>query len=327
MSSGSRNCPSNGIRPSRSNRYRSSCIQSCLSSNNSNVAPRVNQNLGYLRSSFQQALEDEWDFCLGNEWATKLKCDEKMPHLDVPNAHKKVVFPVCSTETSLSEWAQFYQNVFDVEEKAGVDGKDGPYLYYLFNQCLEGQAMKEWNKIKTRRQTCPDAADRALTVDHLGEDIDSFMSFHKSCDVDKLKNNKITYVKKIMKPIDMSPTYFLNVMSRMNTLIAMVPGLDENNCFNDRALKNLLLHAMPKAWCKKFLEDGKRASTKSLDSIAAFFDFYHHTSDYGDTSCCSRSCSHCRHSRSHTSNSNGKQQQQQSEWLQEQEQSKSWTKL
>ena len=114
--------------------------------------PRVNQNLSYLKSFFQQVLEDKRDplFHLGDEWTTMLKCNEKMTHAHFPNAHKKVVFPVCSTETSLSELAQFYQNVFNVEKKkAGVDRKDGLHLYYLFNQCLEGQAMKDWSKIKT----------------------------------------------------------------------------------------------------------------------------------------------------------------------------------
>ena len=195
MSSGSRNRPSNGNRPSRSNCYRSSRNRS-RRSNHADAAPRSNRNLGYLKSSFQQALEEEWDplFRLGDEWTTDLKCDEKMPHPHVPNAHKKVVFPVCSTKTSLSDRVQFYQKVFDVEEKAGVDGNNGPYLYYLFNQCLEGQAMKDWSKIKANRQARPNATDRALTVDHLGEDIDAFMNFHKRHDMDKLKNNQIQYM-------------------------------------------------------------------------------------------------------------------------------------
>ena len=60
-----------------------------------------------------------------------------------------------------------------------------------------------------------------------------------------------------MKPVNMSPTDFLNAMSCMNMLIDMVPGLDENDCFDDRALKNLLLYATPKVWRKKFLEVGK----------------------------------------------------------------------
>ena len=114
-------------------------------------------------------------------------------------------------------------------------------------------------------------------------------------------------MQKIMKPIDMSPKDFLNAMSRMNTLIAMVPGLDETDRFDDRAMKNLLLNAMPKAWRKKFLEVGKRVSTESLDAMAAFFDFYHHTSDYGTTtrcSRCSRSRRNSRNSRSHTSSRN-----------------------
>ena len=91
-------------------------------------------------------------------------------------------------------------------------------------------------------------------------------------------------------------------------LIAMVPGLDENDCFDDRALKNLLLYATLKAWQKKFLEVGKQVSTESLEAMAAFFDFYHRTSDYGGTSqrsCRSRSRTSNRNNHNNNNNSNG----------------------
>ena len=59
------------------------------------------------------------------------------------------------------------------------------------------------------RQVMPNAADRVLTFAHLGNDINTIISFHKSCGIDKLKNNQITYMQQIMKSVDMSPLDFL----------------------------------------------------------------------------------------------------------------------
>ena len=119
----------------------------------------------------------------------------------------------------------------------------------------------------------PTAAGRALTAAHLEEDVGKF-KYHNSCDSKDLLNNQHTYMSRITKPINMSPTKFKNKIVKINSLIDSIPDAKDHDIFSDQQLKNMVFNAMPNAQRKHFWEVRRRSATEKLDSIAAFFDMY-----------------------------------------------------
>ena len=222
-------------------------------------------------------LEDEWDptFPLGHFWKAREHFEEKVPHPHIAGATTKVRFPVIGNETRLNDRARFYEEVYSLMDQVGIDGNNGPYLYFILTRCVKNQSLADWKQIMSERAGMPDVEDRELNREHFSDDVDQFITYHDSRDFEDLLNNQRTYMQKISKPANMSPTDFKNGLVNINTLIASLPEADEQSSFSNQYLKTMVFNAMPRQWRKSFREVGRRVTTETLDSLASFFDIYH----------------------------------------------------
>ena len=139
---------------------------------------------------------------------------------------------------------------------------------------MKNQSLSDWKQILSNREDTPTAVGRALTAVHLEEDVAKFVKYHNSRGLEDLLNNQRTYMSRITKPIDMSPTKFKNEMVKVNSLIDLIPDAKGHDVFSDPEMKNMVFNAMPKAWRKHFWEVGRRSTTETLDSTTAFFGVY-----------------------------------------------------
>ena len=98
-------------------------------------------------------LEDEWDptFPLGHFWKAREHFEEKVPHPHIAGATTKVRFPVIGNETRLNDRARFYEEVYSLMDQVGIDGNNGPYLYFILTRCVKNQSLADWKQIMSER--------------------------------------------------------------------------------------------------------------------------------------------------------------------------------
>ena len=238
------------------------------------------------KSAALQAIEDEWDpvFCLGHFWKAREFFEEKVPHLFVDDSTTKVRFLVCGNDTNLAARTRFYKELKDLQDQVNINKDNGKYLYFIFIHCVKNQSLSDWKQIVEDREAMTTAAGRALTAAHLEEDVQKFVKYHDSCDPEDLLNNQRTYISRITKPVNMSPTKFKNKMVKINSLINSIPEAKDHDVFSDTEMKNMVFNAMPKSWRERFQEVGRRSATETLDSIASFFDMYFKAEQRGSSS-------------------------------------------
>jgi hypothetical protein len=223
------------------------------------------------KKSYLQKLLDEYNppFPLGYKWESKEKVKIKLPNPYVPGDKETVEFPVLSDETKMADRALFYQQVLDLETQSEITSDNVPYLYHIFRRCLKGQALIDWNTFAGIRPM------EERTLENYSADIDCFIKFHESRANEDLLRAQKSYMNRLNKPRNTSPSEFRNQLLALNNLLTTIPNTADAQKYSDLDLKYLFVEAMPYKWRNKFQEIGKKARIEPFDELSSFFDFYH----------------------------------------------------
>ena len=152
-----------------------------------------------------------------------------------------------------------------------------PWHNHIFRRCLKGQALIDWNSFAGARPM------EEKTLENYSADIDRFIKFHESRANEDLLHAQKSYMNRLSKPRNTSPSDFRNQLLALNNLLTTIPSTTDADKYSELDLKYLFVEAMPYHWRNRFQEIGKKARAEPFDELSSFFDFYH-SSDSTNTS-------------------------------------------